>query len=250
MPLREHLAGNYRFLPGIAPYSCGVVSTPGFEIVHATLERPVPYNTGFALIERHLVGEHRPREALCGVELRSPRPFTFEGFDEFNTDYGLLLENWGLFVDGINPVPRTNVAPEIDPPAEPILHAFSYTRPCERGSAPTFVVAGAGELPEGVLAPEFIVAAGDTSPEGIAVKARFVLKLMENRLHGLGVDWPRVTAIHVYTVHPLDNLLPEVVQRAGRAARHGIRWFLSRPPVQGIEFEIDLRGVRSEVWIG
>ena len=34
MPLVDHPVGNYRFLPGIAPYSCGVVSAPGYEIVH------------------------------------------------------------------------------------------------------------------------------------------------------------------------------------------------------------------------
>src|SRR6478735_7283259 len=33
MPLIHHSTGCYRFLPGIAPYSCGVVSSPGYEIV-------------------------------------------------------------------------------------------------------------------------------------------------------------------------------------------------------------------------
>lgn len=79
MPLTGHPDGNDRFLPGIAPYSCGVVSAPGFEVAHATLHRPEPYLQGFGVIERHLVSEVRPKAALCGVELRSPRPFTFEG---------------------------------------------------------------------------------------------------------------------------------------------------------------------------
>ena len=84
MPLIDHPTGNYRFLPGIAPYSCGAVFTPGFEIAHVTLHRPVPYTEGFDRIEKHLAAESRPRAALCGIELRSPRPFTFEGFAEFN----------------------------------------------------------------------------------------------------------------------------------------------------------------------
>jgi hypothetical protein len=74
------------------------------------------------------------------------------------------------------------------------------------------------------------------------------MDLMEHRLRGLGGDWPAVTAIDVYTVHPIDRLLPEVIlRRVGPAAVHGVRWFYSRPPIEGIEFEMDVRGVRAEV---
>src|SRR5262249_36608897 len=131
MPLLNHPAGNYRFLPGIAPYSCGVVSAPGFEIVHATLDRPAPYREGVDVIDRELEKNGRPRHALCAVELRSPQPFSFEGFAAFNEGYARILERWGLFVDGINPVARTNVAPEATPRSERALYGFSYTRPCE-----------------------------------------------------------------------------------------------------------------------
>ena len=58
----------------------------------------------------------------------------------------VILEGWGLFVDGVNPVARTNAAPEVAPPAEPSLHGFSFTRPSDDAAPPTFVVAGAGEL--------------------------------------------------------------------------------------------------------
>ncbi|APW63862.1 hypothetical protein [Paludisphaera borealis] len=251
MPLTDHPLGDYRFLPGIAPYSCGVVSAPGFEVVHVTLHRPVPYLRGFDEIERRLVSEGRPRAALCGVELRSPCPFSFEGFAEFNAGYARILEGWGLFVDGVSPVARTNVAPEGGPPGEPVLYGFSYSRPCDPSLPPTFVVAGAGELPEGVLAVEGIVRGGDASPDAIATKGAFVMDLMERRLRGLGGDWPSVTAIDVYTVHPIGRLLPDVILgRAGSAAAHGVRWFYSRPPIVGIEYEMDLRGVRTELRIG
>lgn len=250
MSLIDHPTGNYRFLPGIAPYSCGVVSSPGFEIVHVTLRRPVPYREGFARIERHLSAAGRPKTALCAIELRSPKPFTFPDFAAFNRDYAAILESWGLFVDGVNPVARTNVAPSHLPPAEPVLYGFSYTADCERQAAPTFVVAGAGELPEGILAAEGIVAAGDTSPGAIAKKARFVMDLMEARLHGLGADWPAVTAIDIYTIHDITPLLPDVLlSRVGSASLHGLRWFPTRPPIEGIEYEMDLHGVRSELWV-
>ena len=247
MPLRDHPTGNYRFLPGIAPYSCGVVSSPGFEIVHITLQQPVPYQAGFDVISKHLASERRPRAALCAVELRSPIPFTFAGFAEFNGKYASILQSWDLFVDGINPVARTNVAPIIGAPAEPSLYGFSFTRPCRSELPATFVVAGAGELPEGVLSRSEIVSLGDTTAVGMTRKATFVMDLMEARLHGLGADWADVSTIDVYTAHSLTPLLPEIIlKRAGLAAIHGVKWHYSAPPILEIEFEMDLRGVRSE----
>jgi hypothetical protein len=247
MSLTDHPEGNYRFLPGIAPYSSGAVSVPGFEIVHAVLQRPLPYRAGFDRIAGHLAAAGRPKAALCGIELRSPAPFGFPGFAAFNGEYAAVLKGWGLFVNGVNPVARTNVAPVVRPPGEPVLYGFSYTRPCAGAQPPTFVVAGAGELPEGVLAAESIVAPGDTSPHGLTTKAAFVMDLMERRLFGLGADWVLVNAVEVYTVHSLDTILPELVlSRVGPAAVHGVRWHYSRPPITGIEYEMDLRGTRTE----
>ena len=243
MPLIPHPGGDYLFLPGISPYSCGVVSAPGFEIAHVMFRRPVVYRRMFDLIDQQLKDQGRPRAALCGIELRSPRPFTFRGFAEFNAEYSKTLEDWGLFVDGINPVARTNVAPEVGPPSEPALFGFSFTRPCDSSCPPTFVVSGAGELPEGILAHEAIIRVGDTSPEAMIEKASFVLDLMESRLHGLGAEWSRVTTVDVYTVHAMERVLPDVIlRRIGSAGVLGIRWFFSRPPIIGIEFEMDVRG--------
>ena len=212
-------------------------------MAHVTFRRAVVYRQMFDLIEQHLEEHGRPRAALCGIELRSPRPFTFSGFAEFNAGYSKTLEAWGLFVDGINPVARTNVAPEVDPPSEPALFGFSYTRPCDSSLPPTFVVSGAGELPEGILAHEAIIRVGDTSPEAMIEKASFVMDLMEARLHGLGADWSGVTDVDIYTIHPLHRILQDVIlKRIGSAGTLGVRWFFSRPPIEGIEFEMDLRG--------
>lgn len=139
-------AGNYRFLPGIEPYSSGVVADEGYEIRHVTLLRALPYREGFARIEAHLREAGRTRPALCAIELRSPEPFTRAGFVAFNTGYRALLGDWNLLIDGQNPIARTNVAPRWQPPAEPSLFAFSYTAPVDRDIGTTFVVAGAGEL--------------------------------------------------------------------------------------------------------
>jgi hypothetical protein len=247
MPLIPHLQGDYLFLPGISPYSCGVVSAPGFEIAHVTFPHLIAYRRIFDVIENYLKDSRRPKAALCGIELRSPSPFTFSGFAEFNAGYSKILEDWGLFVDGINPVARTNVAPEVDPPSEPGLFGFSFTRECDPFLPPvlppTFVVSGAGELPEGVLAHEAIIRVGDTSAEAMIEKASFVMELMETRLHGLGAYWSEVTAVNIYTVHALERILPEVIlKRIGSAGALGVHWFFSRPPIVGIEFEMDLRG--------
>ena len=59
----------------------------------------------------------------------------------------------------------------------------------------------------------------------------------------LGIDPARV-----YTEHPMQMLLEQVViPRLPMTAKLGIRWFYSRPPVKGIEFEMDMRGVRREL---
>src|SRR6266540_3843663 len=100
--LRHCPSGNYRFVPGITAFSSGTVAMPGHEIVHATLRAPVPWREGFARIDRHLSEQERPRTALCGIELRSPAPFTFGGFDDFNQGYRALLVEWKILVGDEN----------------------------------------------------------------------------------------------------------------------------------------------------
>jgi hypothetical protein len=235
-----HPTGGYSFLRGIGPYSAGVVAAQGHAIEHVRMGRPVPLRSGFDAIDARLRAAGRPRAALCAIALRSPAPFTFAGFDAFNAGYVDVLRSWQLLLDGVNPIARTNVAPEVDPPAEPSLYSFAYTVDAP-SAAPSFVVAGAGELPEGSLDP------GDIVPGSLTAKARFVLGLMEGRLRGLGAGWNDVAVTNVYTVHDLRGLLvPEILPRIGRAATHGITWHYTRPPIVGIEYEMDLRGGARE----
>ena len=154
--------GGYRYIKSVFQYSGGVAAEPGFAIHRARLRKPVPMLEGFALIERHLTAHHRPLQAFCACELRSPAPFSESGFVDFNRDYVKTLERWGIFKDDANPVARTNVAPLYGEPAEPTLYAFSYTVP-EAHAVPSFIVAGGGEALEG--AGEYrdrIVALGDS----------------------------------------------------------------------------------------
>jgi hypothetical protein len=158
--------GGYAFLKGGYPYSQGVVAADGYAVERARFARPLPVEQGFAAIEAHLAALGRPRMALCAAELRSPAPFSMSGFGQFNQGYVGILKQWRLFRDGLNPVARSNVAPEIDPPVEPSFYAFSYTVSVARPSR-SFVVAGSGEWPEGGRFPDDIVARGDISSAGL-----------------------------------------------------------------------------------
>jgi hypothetical protein len=68
---------------------------------------------------------------------------------------------------------------------------------------------------------------------------------MERRLNLLGFSWADTTATQVYTVHDLHPFLAEEIVQRG-AAHAGLTWHLCRPPVQGLEYEMDCRGVAVE----
>jgi len=149
----------------------------------------------------------------------------------------------------MNPVARTNIAPEVNPPGEPSLYDFSYTVP-SKATRKTFVVAGAGQLPEGSLNPQDVVRQGEYGAEAIREKARFVMGLMEARLKGLGVGWSDVTVSEIYTVHNIRPFLDEeVLKRLNEGGAHGVTWHYSRPPIESIEYEMDLRGCVTELVI-
>ena len=129
------------------------------------------------------------------------------------------------------------------------FYAFSYTVPSANSAARSFVAAGSGEAREGGPGYEGrIIRRGDQSPEAMREKARFVLGAMEQRMTELGFGWADVTATQVYTVFDIHPLLPgEILRR--RASPGGLTWHFARPPVQGLDFEMDVRGVAHELVI-
>lgn len=239
-------AGGYRYVEGVFQYSAAVAAEPGFEIVRARFRSVVPLDAGFRAIEAHLAAVGRPTHAFCACELRSPAPFTEDGFRAFNRVYVGTLERWGLFADERNPVARSNVCPAIDPPAAPGFFAFAYTVPAS-GAAQTFCIAGSAESPEGKANyRDHIVRRGDVSPSGLREKARFVLAEMEARMASLGFGWADTTAAQLYTVHDVHPFLAaELVARG--AMRGGLTWHYCRPPVQELDYEMDARGVVREL---
>lgn len=244
-------AGGYRYVRGPFQYSGGVAAEPGYSIERARFATPVPVAEGFKLIEAYLTGIGRPLTSFCACELRSPAPFTDQGFIDFNRLYVGTLERWGIFKDDENPVARSNVCPEIAPPPEPSFEAFCYTVPAGpatgMGVRQSFVIAGSGEAREdpGASYAEKTIRHGETSPDAMVEKARCVLGAMETRMGALGVGWPQATATQVYTVHDLHPFLAEEIVRRG-AIPAGLTWYYARPPVVGLEYEMDLRGVPME----
>jgi hypothetical protein len=237
--------GGYRFIPAVFQYSGGVAAEPGFRIERAAFREPMPLQLGFERAAAILAARGRPLTAFCACELRSPLPFSDEGFRAFNERYVETLAAWGIYDGVTNPVARSNVCPELAPPAEPSMYAFSFTVASD-SQTPTFVVAGSGEAREGGASyRERTVRHGETSPEAMREKAAFVLGEMERRLRLLGQSWRTTTATQVYTVHDLHPFLADAIVAQG-AARAGLTWHFCRPPVRGLEFEMDCRGIAAE----
>ena len=238
--------GGYRYIKGVFQYSGGVAAEPGFAIERARLARPLPLAEGFAAVEAHLAAIGRPPTAFCACELRSPEPFSEQGFVDFNRLYVRTLERWGIYNNEINPVARTNVCPEFDKPAGPSLYAFSYTVPAETACG-GFIIAGGGEAQDGDSPfHDRIVRLGDVSPDALREKLRYVLAEMEARLAALGFGWSDALSTQAYTVHDIGALVGEEIVKKG-AAPGGLLWHFCRPPVVDIEYEMDVRGAARDI---
>lgn len=244
---RVFASGNYRYAPGVFQYSAGVAALPGFAIERVRFSDPVPLKAAFDRVAVVIQGEGLPLTSFCACELRSPAPFSDKGFAAFNEIYAGTLKQWGLFAQGDNPVARSNVCPEINPPSEPSMHAFCFVRPA-KDAEPSFVVSGSAEVPEPEGKHDYgdhAIAAGDTSPTGMRQKAQWVLGEMERRMAALDADWSKATGVNVYTVYEIHSFLGEELVRRG-ATRHGLIWHFNRPPIVGLDYEMDCRSVALE----
>ncbi len=134
-----------------------------------------------------------------------------------------------------------------DPPAEPAMYAFSYTVPAGARLAGGFMVAGSGEASEkaGEAYRDRIVALHDNSPEGLACKVDYVLETMLLRLAGLGFEWPDANSAQIYTVQNIGHLVGPMMAARGIAPA-GLCWHYARPPVEGLDFEMDVHGAAAD----
>jgi len=243
-------AGGYRYIKAAFQYSGGVAAEPGFEIERVRFIRPLALADAFAAAEAHLKAIGRPATAFAQCELRSPEPFTDQGFFDFNKIYVGTLTRWGIYREGdplMNPVARTNVCPMYDKPAGPSMYAFSYTVPAANAKRGSFVLSGAGEAREGSgTYSERTVRLNDTSPEGLREKMNFVISEMERRMTLLGYAWKDAAVTQAYTVQNVGHLVGEELARRGALAG-GLVWHYARPPVQGLDYEMDVRGAAREL---
>src|SRR5260221_3678372 len=164
--LLENPKGNYSFVSGRGvPFSSGAIADPGFAIVHASFNPLVRLSDGYGAIERQLHAVGRPLNAVCGIELRIPAAFTPEEFEQFNRAYLERIAAWGVLIDRLNPIARTNVAPAVPALGEPSLYGFYYTVPAIGDSRPAFVLAGSPEMAARDDGRREIVAAGRVSAD-------------------------------------------------------------------------------------
>src|SRR6266540_2359168 len=95
--LRPFEAGNYRYIKAVFQYSSGVAAEPGFEIERARFAKPLRLADAYPAIETYMKSIGRPITAFAACELRSPEPFTDQGFYDFNKVYVKTLERWGIY---------------------------------------------------------------------------------------------------------------------------------------------------------
>lgn len=243
---KEFSKGGYRYIKGLFQYSAGVAALPAYEIERVRFAKPLPLVEGFAAIESHLKKIGRPIEAFCACELRSPAPFDDDGFRDFNKEYIKPLKEWGIVENDDNPIARSNVCPKIGAPSEPVFYAFSYTVPAIDGSRGSFIIAGSAESPEGNNTyEEAAVRLGEQSADAMQEKAQFVLAEMERRMSALDFGWNDTTATQVYSVYNIHSFLEEELVVRG-AASGGVTWQYCRPPLDVLDYEMDVRGVATE----
>jgi hypothetical protein len=64
----------------------------------------------------------------------------------------------------------------------------------------------------------------------------------------MNLGWSEASAVNLYTVHDLYPLFAsELLPALGAAVHRGIRWHYARPPVLGLELEIDGYAARQEL---
>jgi hypothetical protein len=245
---RDFTAGNYRYIPALFQYSSGAAALPGYEIERVRFDTWLPLAEGFARIADYIRAAGRPLTSFCACELRSPGVVDEAGFRTFNEHYVKTLADWGIFDGTNNPVARSNVCLEIDPPSEPSFYAFSFVREAT-SAGPSFVIAGGAEARSGPgTYPERIVRYREASADAFRDKARMTMANMEERLSAFGFGWKDTTATQVYTVQDFHPVVADELVKRG-AGRQGMTWHFARPPVVDLEFEMDTRRVMREMVI-
>ena len=243
--------GSHSYVPGLRFAASAVLATPGHTIERAVLSAPVDLPAGYDRVEAHLRSIGRPMSALCGLELRMPASLPLAGFTAFNDGYLARLDQWGLLVDGVPGLARTNVCPRVGVDAAGIV-AWSYTveRGAGAGRSPSYVVSGVADLPGGGRYPDDIVRRGETTPDALREKAAAVVADVAARIGALGATWTDDASVHLYSLHDLTHLVAtELLPGVGVRPTGGIVVHDTAPPTAGLELEIDVRTYDRELYL-
>jgi hypothetical protein len=247
-PTQKSARGGYRFIPSVFQFSGGVAAEPGHAIERVELRLPVPLEEGLGLVRAHLLSIGRPLPALCAFELRSPGQFSDMAFEAFNRKYVQTLDAWGVLLDDVNPVARTNVCPVGTELSEPSIHAFAYTIPSHGMATPgDFITAGGAEAPEdGDGYHDKIIRRGDTTIDGLREKLAYVRDEQMRRMGALGFCWATASQVNAYSRHDVGPLIYEELLKRG-VARRGLTLHEASPPVEDCEFEMDAHSVTRQL---
>jgi hypothetical protein len=76
-----------------------------------------------------------------------------------------------------------------------------------------------------------------------------IVQTIEANMTALDVAWAEVTEAQIYGTRADHQVFGESgLRRFGELVRPGLRWFFSRPPIDDLNLEIDVRGLASESW--
>ena len=193
----------------------------GFEIVRVRFHTPAAARRGLRMrIEQMIRDAGRPLTAFCACELRSPAPFTEDGFPRLQRNLCRHAAEMGR--DGRRR--QSGRAQQCMPGDRSagravvsclLLHGGgaqghcprSWSRAAARRSKARATIA---ITPCGAARPR---------PTPCARKRGYVLGEMERRLGLLGFGWADTTASQVYTVHDLYPFLADEIVRRGAARR-------------------------------
>jgi enamine deaminase RidA (YjgF/YER057c/UK114 family) len=241
--LIENKAGAYKILPGGAAFCAGIIPYEGYEVVRVLLRSWIPLEQGYTFIESYLKSVGRPVQAFCGIELRVPAPLAFKDWSSFNVPYLEQLHKWGLIFGDYSGVCRSNIALALHPPATTSLCAFTYTAPTS-GKVKTFFLSGQADID----ASGKIISEGDIGPAAMQMRARYTIDTVGATLAKLGVSWQDTTQIAFFHAHDIPDLWgAELLGSLGEALRRGVLVYRARPPIAGLEVELEARAVRQEI---
>ena len=171
-------------------------------------------------------GDHqargRPLTAFCACELRSPAPFTDDGFRAFNELYvETLASGASTTATDATPSRAATSVPELAPPAEPCFHAFSlHGAGADERAPPSSWPAAARRGKAARSTASAPCATARPAPMRCAKRPVYVLGEMERRLRLLGsvlerYDAPARSTPCTISIHSL----PTRSSAAGRRDR-------------------------------